>query len=53
MAKPDEIQLSDGTRIPILYEDRAVFAIDKPAGWLLAPESWDQTTRNLHLALMS
>ncbi len=53
MAKPDEIDLPDGTRIPILYENRAVLAIDKPAGWLLAPSSWDKTSRNLHLALMS
>ncbi|HYT58803.1 MAG TPA: RluA family pseudouridine synthase [Haliangiales bacterium] len=53
MAKPQEIELPDGTRIPVLYEDRAVFAIDKPAGWMLAPESWDRTGRNLHLALLS
>ena len=53
MASPKEIELPDGTVIPILYEDRAVFAIDKPGGWLLAPESWDRTSRNLHLALMS
>jgi RluA family pseudouridine synthase len=53
MAKPKVIELSDGTRIPILYEDSAVLAIDKPAGWMLAPDSWDRTGRNLHLALMS
>ena len=53
VASPKEIELPDGTVIPILYEDRAVFAIDKPGGWLLAPESWDRTSRNLHLALMS
>jgi len=53
VAKPEQIDLPDGTLIPILYEDRAVLAIDKPAGWLLAPESWDKTSRNLHLALMS
>ncbi|MDB6019132.1 MAG: pseudouridine synthase, partial [Pedosphaera sp.] len=28
-------------------------AVDKPAGWLLAPDSWDQTGRNLQLALQS
>ncbi len=39
--------------IPILYEDRSVLAIDKPAGWLLAPDSWDHTARNLQLALIS
>ena len=26
-------------------------AIDKPAGWMLAPDSWTRTGRNLHLAL--
>ena len=53
MARPKPIELADGTIIPILYEDRAVIAIDKPAGWILAPESWDRTSRNLHLALIS
>ncbi len=53
MAKPQAITLADGTIIPILYEDRSVLAIDKPAGWLLAPASWDQTARNLQLALES
>ena len=28
-------------------------AIDKPAGWLLAPDSWDRTGRNLQLAIQS
>lgn len=54
MAKPNHIELSDGDIIiPILYEDRSVLAIDKPAGWMLAPDSWDRTGRNLHLALQS
>ena len=53
MAKPKQIELPDGTVVPILYEDRAVLAIDKPAGWMLAPDSWTQTGRNLHLALQS
>ena len=53
MAKPRHIELEDGTVIPILYEDRSVLAIDKPAGWMLAPDSWDRTGRNLHLALQS
>jgi RluA family pseudouridine synthase len=30
-----------------------VLAIDKPAGWLLAPNTWDRTGRNLQLALES
>jgi len=53
MAKPKAIELADGTSIPILYEDRSVLAIDKPAGWLLAPDFWDKTGRNLQLALQS
>ena len=53
MAKPKQIELPDGTIIPILHEDRAVLAIDKPAGWLLAPESCARTSRNLQLALIS
>jgi 23S rRNA pseudouridine1911/1915/1917 synthase len=53
VAAPREIELSDGTIIPILYEDRSVLAIDKPAGWLLAPDSWDRASRNLQLALES
>lgn len=51
MAKPNVIELADGLRIPILYEDRSVLAIDKPAGWLLVPSHWRQTRRNLQAAL--
>jgi len=54
MAKPKYIELGNGeTLIPILYEDRSVLALDKPGGWMLAPDSWDRTGRNLHLALQS
>ncbi len=53
MAKPNYIELGDGTRIPILYEDRATLAIDKPAGWLLVPAHWRQTSRNLQAAIES
>lgn len=54
MAKPKQIELNDGAIVvPILYEDRAVLALDKPAGWMLAPDSWDETGRNLQLALHS
>src|SRR5262245_15683286 len=48
-----QIELEGGPTIPILFENRAVIAIDKPTGWLLAPDSWDRTGRNLHLALLS
>lgn len=49
----NEIVLTDGTAIPILYEDRAILAIDKPAGWMLVPYNWDKTGRNLQLAISS
>ena len=50
------MELGEGrsiTRIPILYEDRSVMAIDKPAGWLLVPFSWQRTQRNLQAAVTS
>jgi RluA family pseudouridine synthase len=56
MARPAFIELeSRGSplRIPILHEDRAALAIDKPAGWLLAPTRWQRTGRNLQAALES
>ncbi len=53
MPRSKEIELEDGTTIPILYEDRNVLAVDKPAGWMLAPTHWDRTGRNLQLALES
>ena len=52
--KPKAIELEEaGISIPILYEDRSLLALDKPAGWMLAPDSWDRTGRNLQLALQS
>jgi RluA family pseudouridine synthase len=53
MPKPQEIELGDGTLIPILYEDRSALAIDKPPGWLLVPTTWERTARNLQLAIES
>jgi 23S rRNA pseudouridine1911/1915/1917 synthase len=53
VAKPNFIELPTGERIPILYEDRSVMAIDKPAGWMLVPFSWQKTSRNLQAALAS
>lgn len=56
MAKPAYIEIGDGRRfmrIPILYEDRSVLVIDKPAGWMLAPMSWQNTARNLQAAVES
>jgi 23S rRNA pseudouridine1911/1915/1917 synthase len=51
--KPDCIELPTGEKIPILHENRAVIAIDKPRGWMLVPFSWQQTRRNLQAALVS
>lgn len=53
MAKPRNIELPNGVLIPIVYEDHAVLAIDKPAGWMCAPTSWQKTGRNLQAALES
>ena len=53
MPKPSHIELPTGERIPILYEDRSVLAIDKPRGWMLVPFSWQKTDRNLQAALTS
>jgi len=51
LSKPNLIELPGAEQIAILYEDRAVLVLDKPPGWLLAPDSWQQTNRNLQLAL--
>ncbi len=53
MAKPDFIELPGCEPIPILYEDRSALAVDKPRGWMLAPVSWQKTSRNLQAALES
>ncbi len=53
MAKPNYIELTRDHRIPILYEDRSIIAIDKPAGWMLVPVSWQKTDWNLQAALIS
>ena len=56
MAKTNYIELFEGKlaeRIPILYEDRSVIAIDKPPHWMLVPFSWQRTNRNLQAAVAS
>jgi RluA family pseudouridine synthase len=53
MGKPKQMELGGGVTAEILYEDSALMAIDKPAHWMLAPESWDRTSRNLHLAILN
>lgn len=56
MAKTNYIELGEkknAEQIPILYEDRSVIAIDKPAYWMLVPFSWQKTNRNLQAAIAS
>ena len=53
MAKPLFIEFSRTERIPILYEDRTVLALDKPRGWMLVPFTWQRTDRNLQAAITS
>jgi RluA family pseudouridine synthase len=53
MPKRNVIELLSGEEIPILFEDRSVIAIDKPAGWMLAPSTWVETGRNLQAALQA
>jgi len=50
--KSPYIELPAGERCAILYEDRSVLAIDKPAGWMLSPSSWQRTKRNLQSVLI-
>jgi RluA family pseudouridine synthase len=35
------------SRLPIVYEDDAMIAFDKPAGLLVAPDRWDKSAVNL------
>jgi 23S rRNA pseudouridine1911/1915/1917 synthase len=53
MAKPNSIELPDCRPIRILYEDRTVIAVDKPPGWMLVPDTWQRTSRNLQAAITS
>jgi len=53
LARPNHIELGDGTAIQILHEDRSVIAIDKPPGWMLVPHTWQKTDRNLQAAIVS
>src|SRR5579864_2302812 len=53
MARPNSIELPDCKPMPILYEDRAALAIDKPRGWMLVPHTWQRTARNLQAAITS
>ncbi|MGC8744764.1 MAG: RluA family pseudouridine synthase [Verrucomicrobiia bacterium] len=52
MKKLDNIEISfSKLTIPILFENRSIIIIDKPAGWILAPSHWTNTSRNLQTTL--
>lgn len=51
--KRDQIDLGRNQFATILFEDPAVLAIDKPPGWMLAPDDWKETGRNLLPAIRS
>ena len=53
MPKPTCIELPGHAPMPILFEDRSVLALDKPAGWMLVPFTWQKTNRNLQAAITS
>src|SRR6187399_585882 len=39
--------MPDSELPPIVYEDEALVAFDKPSGLLVAPDRWDHGKRNL------
>ena len=52
--KPERVEtlrLSSKLTVNVVYEDRYIMAINKPANYLIAPVSWEQTSRNLMLML--
>lgn len=53
MAKTTHIELGDGTLVPILFENRSLLVLDKPAGWVLTPDVPVPGRSNLQLAIES
>lgn len=51
MRRSTNIQLTRDIGIPILFENRSILAVDKPAHWILAPHHWDNAQFNLQLAI--
>jgi 23S rRNA-/tRNA-specific pseudouridylate synthase len=47
----ETLRLSSKLTVTVVYEDRYIMAINKPANYLIAPVSWEQTSRNLMLML--
>jgi RluA family pseudouridine synthase len=41
------IRLGRSVSVPVLYEDREIMAIDKPAGWMVTTPKWSRTKQNL------
>ena len=46
-SRPNTIRLGRSVSVPVLYEDREIMAIDKPAGWMVTTPKWSQTRQNL------
>lgn len=46
-SRANVIRLGRSATIPILYEDREIMAIDKPAGWMVTTPKWSRTKQNL------
>ena len=44
---PNAIRLGNSESMPVLYEDRDIMAIDKPAGWMVTTPKWSHTKQNL------
>ncbi|MCS6885098.1 MAG: RluA family pseudouridine synthase [Acidobacteriota bacterium] len=47
MFRPNLLRLSKSIAVEVLYEDKYLLALNKPAGLLVAPMHWDRTSRNL------
>jgi 23S rRNA pseudouridine1911/1915/1917 synthase len=45
--------VSDGIRVPILYEDDSLMVVDKPAGLAVEPERWRRDAATLSGALLA
>ncbi len=53
MAKTTHIELGDGTLVRILFENRSILLLDKPAGWVLTPDVPVPGRSNLQIAIES
>lgn len=53
MAKTTHIELGDDTLVRILFENRSLLILDKPAGWVLTPDVPVPGRSNLQIAVES